>query len=102
MFGMDSWVAGETVSSSITFPINASGETYTIPTITTTVVGITPAEVAASVADDLLANADVISVFDVIQVGAIIDIVAKKSGPAFGPFVEATNPDGETSVVVDY
>ena len=31
----------------------------------------------------------------------VIDIVAKKSGPAFGPFEEATNPDGETSVVVE-
>ena len=56
------WIAGETISSAITFPINASGETYTIPTIITTVVGITAEEVAASITADLLANADVISV----------------------------------------
>ena len=97
----DTWAVGDTISSSITFPINASGETYTIPTITTTVVGITIAEVAASVAADLLANADVISVFDVIQVDEVIDIVAKKSGPAFGPEDALVNPDGETSVVVE-
>ena len=94
------FVAGETVSSSITFPINASGETYTIPTIITTVVGITAEEVAASVAADLLANADVVSVFNVIQVGAVIDIVAIKSGPSFGPEDALVNPDGETSVAV--
>ena len=94
--------AGSTeITFSVTFPINASGETFTenvAVTVDSTGTDLTTA--AMEVVEALIAGSpNLVSVFDITSAGAIVTFTAKKNGPQFGVFSagarNVANPEGK-------
>ena len=94
---------GESIAVTITYPINAAGETFTqtvnIPFSKTITVADGVDDVAVEIVDGLEADGNISALFDISQSSGVVSITSKKNGPQFGPD-NATNLSGKVIVSV--
>ena len=94
---------GESIAVTITYPINAAGETFTqtvnIPFSKTITVADGVDDVAVEIVAGLEADGNISALFDISQSSGVVSITSKKNGPQFGPD-NATNLSGKVIVSV--
>ena len=95
---------GDSLAVTITYPINAAGETFTqIVNISFGVVAESAGvdDVAVQIVTGLEADGNISALFDISRSSGVVSITAKKNGPQFGPD-NATNPNGKVTVTTDF